>query len=550
MVRKITAILIAHMLLLASWAQADLSPDNLLLLVNQNVPQSRRLAEFYAKARLVPDGRILELPLPTGDEISFGSYEEEVIPAVRDFLKQNHLEQKVTCIVTFYGVPLRISAHKLTPAETEEVKELREEQGKLAEHVKQVVVNLERELRSANPGFVARTGDDPDHLSARAEAALEEYYRQVAAITDPAQRSARLKGLVDALHDLTGAVGVLRAFNPQNDASQSPEQKAKYAEAVTQARATVSEIERLALRRYDPVARSMARRLVAQRFGTLEQLRITHAHLEYLNPEASAAAFDNELALLNFPGYPRSRWQINPMHYSFTGHAQHPLMMVMRLDAPQDGMVRDMILTGLKAERDGLKGRVVLDSRGKDARGEAGKFGSYGWYDQSIRNLAILLGSKTKLSVLHDDSEAVLPPNSASNVALYCGWYSVRNYVPACKFNAGAVAFHVASYELVSLRAEGEKGWCKGLLDDGAAATLGAVGEPYLVAFPQADDFFPLLLTGKLPLAEVYWRTTPFASWMIAMIGDPLYVPYKVNPQMKVEDLPPRLKVVFEQPGH
>jgi hypothetical protein len=30
-------------------------------------------------------------------------------------------------------------------------------------------------------------------------------------------------------------------------------------------------------------------------------------------------------------------------------------------------------------------------------------------------------------------------------------------------------------------------------------------------------------------------------SWMISMIGDPLYTPYKTNPPLAVEDLPARL---------
>ena len=114
----------------------------------------------------------------------------------------------------------------------------------------------------------------------------------------------------------------------------------------------------------------------------------------------------------------------------------------------------------------------------------------------------------------------------------------MRNYVPAFQFAQGAVGFHVASSELVSLRGENERGWVRGLLNDGVSATLGPVAEPYLQSFPPADEFFPLLLTGKLTLAEVYWKTTPMTSWMNTCIGDPLYTPYKVNPPLKVEDLP------------
>jgi hypothetical protein len=122
--------------------------------------------------------------------------------------------------------------------------------------------------------------------------------------------------------------------------------------------------------------------------------------------------------------------------------------------------------------------------------------------------------------------------------------------VPACEFKAGAVGYHIASYEMLSLRTDNEKGWVAGMLNDGIASTLGAVAEPYLSSMPPPDEFFPLLLTGKLTLAEVYWKTTPMTSWMMSFIGDPLYTPFKVNPQLKPEQLPPLLQRAFEGGSH
>jgi hypothetical protein len=117
--------------------------------------------------------------------------------------------------------------------------------------------------------------------------------------------------------------------------------------------------------------------------------------------------------------------------------------------------------------------------------------------------------------------------------------------VPACAFVPGALGYHIASFEMVSLRGN-EIGWVAGLLNDGIASTLGPVAEPYLAAFPPPDDFFPLLLSGKLTLAEVYWKTTPMSSWMMCCIGDPLYTPFKKNPQLKDEDLSPGLRHALE----
>jgi uncharacterized protein (TIGR03790 family) len=159
-----------------------------------------------------------------------------------------------------------------------------------------------------------------------------------------------------------------------------------------------------------------------------------------------------------------------------------------------------------------------------------------------MRDLAKLVTDHTRMKVLLDEKPEVLPAGSASDVALYVGWYSLRNYVPCCKFNPGAVGYHIASFELASLHQPGETGWVHGLINDGVVGTLGPVNEPYLGTFPRPDEFFPLLLTGKLTLAEVYWKTEPAVSWMQCCIGDPLYNPYKKNPQLSDVDLPAQLR--------
>jgi uncharacterized protein (TIGR03790 family) len=106
----------------------------------------------------------------------------------------------------------------------------------------------------------------------------------------------------------------------------------------------------------------------------------------------------------------------------------------------------------------------------------------------------------------------------------------------------GAIGFHIASWEMVTLREPNERGWVPNLLKDGVVATLGPVSEPYLHAFPPADEFFPLVFTGKLTNAEAYWRTQTTGSWMVGFVGDPLYTPFKNKPAMKADDLEPPLR--------
>jgi uncharacterized protein (TIGR03790 family) len=64
------------------------------------------------------------------------------------------------------------------------------------------------------------------------------------------------------------------------------------------------------------------------------------------------------------------------------------------------------------------------------------------------------------------------------------------------------------------------------MLTDGITATIGAVAEPYLAAFPEPKRFFSELIRGRT-LVEAYYRAKPYNSWQMVLIGDPLYRPFK-----------------------
>jgi len=130
------------------------------------------------------------------------------------------------------------------------------------------------------------------------------------------------------------------------------------------------------------------------------------------------------------------------------------------------------------------------------------------------------------LDTVLDDKPELFKPDSCPDTALYSGWYSLANYIPACKLNKGAIAWHLASYEAATLRDLKSKVWCVGLLKDGAAVTLGPVAEPYTVGFPKPEEFFGFLVTGEETVVEVYAKTALLVSWMTVFVGDPLYNPY------------------------
>jgi uncharacterized protein (TIGR03790 family) len=300
-------------------------------------------------------------------------------------------------------------------------------------------------------------------------------------------------------------------------------------------------------RRYDADARAELRRIMAKTFGPIMLLQTLESQIDYLKPGTTNAAFDNELALLWWYGYPRQDWWFNPLNYRLRGElSQRRTLMVSRLDGPDVPTVVLMIHTSVAVEEAGLHGCLALNSYNYPHSHMPNNYDAYRQFDQKIRDLGKMARDKTTVDV-HEQYTHFFQHQEMKQTALYCGWYSLRHFIDGMDFVPGAVGYHVASLEMVGLHGKDETGWVHGLLSHGVVATLGAVAEPYLTAFPDPREFFPLLMTGKLTLAEVYWKTEPAASWMICLVGDPLYNPYKNDPVMKVEDLSPELQTAVAQ---
>lgn len=536
-----------------------LTPDQIALVVNSKSPAGVKLAEFYAKQRGIPDGRVIALDLPVGEEMPYAQFDRDVVPAVRKFLKDNGLEQKVTCLVTFYGVPLRIGRRPSTPALDEEVKQIGEELKQVVETIKQQTEALEAAAKELMPAFAppGGVGDDPNRLTARADAAIRATLVALEKEKDAAVREKHFAALLERIAILQGnaelmqrlASPVLRPF------VATPPTTQKVAEEREAVKALNEQLAGLTPRvNSDKDARDALRQVFRDKLGVLRHAMLLGELRTLLDSSETEAAFDSELAMLWWKdGYARHRWHLNPLYCRIVatlkqaggrpvpGINPQRTLMVMRLDAPTEDQVHTLIETSLRVEKEGLKGQVILDARGKNGAD------GYSAYDKSIRSLNELLKAKTSLTVVLDDQEALIPKGTHKNVAIYCGWYSLRRYVAGMAFNRGAVGFHIASSELVALHNPNESGWVKNLIDDGVVGTLGPVAEPYLHSFPPADEFFPLLLSGKLTLAEVYWHTTPLVSWMNTCIGDPLYKPYAANPAIKAEDIPKPAGVVLER---
>jgi uncharacterized protein (TIGR03790 family) len=274
-------------------------------------------------------------------------------------------------------------------------------------------------------------------------------------------------------------------------------------------------------------------------------LRPLEARRNYVSRAESEASVDSELSLLWWDAYELRRWQVNVLYFQVPEKARQqrpPVLMVARLDGPTPAVAKGLVDQAVEVEQKGLAGKVYLDARGikYDSAQDTGH--GYGGYDESLREAAKLLAEAAKMEVTLDDKPELFAPGSCTDCALYCGWYSLASYVDCCRFVPGAVAYHIASAEAVTLRDAKTKQWCKNLLEAGAAVTIGPVAEPYTVGFPKPAEFFGFLATGRYPLVECYYKSALFNSWMTVLVGDPLYNPFAKAPRLGPEQVRPSPK--------
>jgi len=243
-------------------------------------------------------------------------------------------------------------------------------------------------------------------------------------------------------------------------------------------------------------------------------------------PEAfnkNEAAVDSELSLLATPGAEITGWVANPLF----GREGSPnlegeqVVKVSRLDGPTWESARQLVVSALAAERQGLKGRYYVDEGGRDKEGDA-------WLEGAAAELRRLgFEGETETSAL------TFAPTAPFDAPLfYFGWYERDLNGPFSRegftFPAGAVAVHIHSFSAQTLRSV-TTGWCGPFVARGVTATVGNVFEPFLDYTHRPDLLMRALGQGSRFGDAVYYAL-PVLSWQGVAIGDPLYRPFKRKP--------------------
>ena len=550
---RFTVALLLAVVITSNTAWAELTPAEIAIVAVRDSRESQALAKYYAKQRKVPASQICLIDVPAGETLARSTWQQRVRPAIRTWIDENQLKGKIRCFVTVWGAPLRIGRAEENINSQARVqfysKERQRRLAALMEIVEQAEAKADEtgdeagaDAANATTGLDAENEAEMERIAKRLQNAAAAIQQGILAETDAEQkqRSAReLQQMVARAAGISNYYGSL-SRSLQSQTSPSTRLKAEYdfgrgrIFGINESR-TIVESQQM-----PSVERDQTTLLFVERMGGLIQsIRWLDEQLEIAAKNETHASFDSELSLILWPQYELPRWQNNFLHQRFDDagiREFHPTLMVSRLDAPTLRLAKGLIDTAIQTEKNGLDGKVYLDGRGlAELDGQPVQAGSFAAFDRALLLAASELEANGRMEVVLDTKPDLFQPGACPDAALYCGWYSLAKYVDAFDWRPGAVAYHLASSEAKTLRTKDSEVWCKRLLEDGVCATLGPVAEPYLHAFPPPNKFFPMLMSGKYTLVECYYRTKPYNSWMMTLIGDPLYNPFKNRPAYRAD---------------
>jgi len=500
-----------------------LGPNEILVIANADNPASVRVARHYCQKRDVPEKNILKLDLKPelSDDIARSDYEKLIARPIRDKLLTPEYADRIKCLLTVYGVPFRVGPRGMLKGEQANLAELSELARRKMERLKKIIGQFEG-LTGLECTLLADNAKQPTTKKILKE--LESYIKKtrakIDAIADKAQKRRLLNQWFGLYANLYGKTRTLQTAKAAADLS------------IRLTKADEAEILRCnrLFRRAGGENWGYEKRLKAGFYDAVEMvagiegvlLRLD-ADIDNIKGRETGASVDSELSIVMFDDYELYRWVPNELkeRIFWTGTKT---LMVCRLDGPGEDIAAALVDKALSAERNRLNGVAYIDS----GYSEKKKKPLYVEYDQSLLRAASVIGERTQMKVVSEQTAKLFAAGQCPDTAFYCGWYSLKKYVDAFDFACGAVGYHIASWEAIDLRDPESKQWCPAMLKDGITATMGAVDEPYLAAFPKPDRFFGQLINGKC-LAEAYYRTKPYNSWQMLLIGDPLYTPFRFS---------------------
>ena len=505
---------IFQIVLIATCAFA-LKPDEILIITNDKNPASLRIAEHYCKSRNVPTENILQLSLDASldDTISRVKYNDQIAAPILDKLSQSPFDKNIKCLLTTYGVPFRVGPRTVVPGTEPLLADLTGLADDHAQIIRGTLTQLATLGQSPDTESNITAATSHSILLAAARKEVNTTLTDINRLLDPDQQKQQLQLYVKYFQQLFG-IGAVYNKSKEFPSLQYELTTSDQIEYNEKARDYTTSVKNLSTpqQRFEQKFYALAQQVIG--FGG--SLELLDRDIKILKGSETSASVDSELSMIKFGDYELYRYQPNELKERTFWFGVKTLM-VSRLDGPSETIAMNLVDKAIAAERIPLQGNAYFDS-GKPGDGEYKLFNGY------IRDAAAYFQKNTTLNVLEETTPGLFQPTQCPATAIYCGWYSLENYIDAFDFVNGAIGYHVASFEAIDLRDPDSNQWCPSMLKDGITATLGPVDEPYLQTFPKPDEFFIQIVKGK-PLVEAYYKTKPFNSWQMMLIGDPLYSP-------------------------
>jgi len=99
--------LLATLLAVPAAARA-ITPDQVLIVVNDRAPISERIAEYYRGARGIPKEHVARIQTDPQEEIDRAAFKREIEQPIGVYLMERRLQDQILVIVLTKGVPLKI----------------------------------------------------------------------------------------------------------------------------------------------------------------------------------------------------------------------------------------------------------------------------------------------------------------------------------------------------------------------------------------------------------------------------------------------------------
>ena len=138
-------------LLVPSERTLALEPQEILIIANGHIAESVEIARYYCQAREVPKANILSLPLgpKLSETISRRDYERLLVEPIREEFDTRQLLGKIKCLLTVYGVPIKVGPRGALTEQTGARQKLQA----MAERVKTKVEQLKQDGRAASSEY-------------------------------------------------------------------------------------------------------------------------------------------------------------------------------------------------------------------------------------------------------------------------------------------------------------------------------------------------------------------------------------------------------------